>query len=130
MLKQRVALSLVVTACSLPALAGEYSCQVTRKLDPEREYSADQIAEFRYSSRVEESNEGAFVSRCSFAPSAGKVTCDRYKMDRVSFDGGVKIKKYYLFRSQFDFQLFPDLSFVENNGRGAVSYGKCTIVAP
>ena len=127
---QRIALALVAAVWSLPGSAVEYACEVTRKFDREREYTAEQIAKLQYSNRVEESNETAFISRCSFAPSAGKVTCDRYKIDRVSFDENMKIKKYYLFRSQFDFQFFDDLSFVENNGRGGVSYGKCTLVSP
>lgn len=130
MLTQRATFALIVAAISLPALAEEYSCEVTRKLDREREYTAEQIAKFQYSNRVEESNDGSFVSRCSFAQRAGKVTCDRYKIDRVAFDENVRIKKFYVFLSQFDFQLFPDLSFVENNGRGGVSYGKCTLVSP
>ncbi len=127
---QRIALALVAAVCSLPGFAVEYAFDVTRKFDREREYTAEQIAKLQYSNRVEELNETAFVSRCFFAPSAGKVTCDRYKIDRVSIDENMKIKKYYLFRSQFDFQVFDDLSFVENNGRGGVSYGKCTLVSP
>lgn len=80
--------------------------------------------------KVEESGGGAFVSRCSFSPSANKVTCDRYQVDKVVFDENAKIKKYYVFRSQFDVQLFSDLSFIENNGRGDIAYGKCRVVAP
>ena len=37
----------------------------------------------------------------------------------------VGIKKFYLFKSQFDVQLFPDMNFVEKNCRSGVSYGKC-----
>jgi uncharacterized membrane protein (UPF0182 family) len=122
--------ALIIAAFSLPALAIEYSCEVMRKLDREQDYTSKQIAKFRFSNRVEELNESSFVSRCSFTPSAGKVTCDRYKIDKVVFDENVKIKKYYRFESQFDFQLFPDLSFVENNGRGGVSYGQCMLVSP
>lgn len=51
-------------------------------------------------------------------------------MEKVVFDENVKIKKYYLFRSQFDVQLFPDLSFLENNGRGSIAYGQCRLVSP
>ncbi|WP_281970147.1 MULTISPECIES: hypothetical protein [unclassified Polynucleobacter] len=54
-----------------------------------------------------------------------KVTCDRYSVDRVEVDKFVGIKKFYFFKGQFDVQLFPDMNFVENNGRGGVSYGKC-----
>jgi hypothetical protein len=130
MIPKRIASALAVAACSASALAVEYSCEVTRKVDAEREYASEQVAKLQFSNRVEELADGAYVSRCSFSSSAGKVTCDRYKMDRVSLDERVKIKKYYLFRSQFDFQLFPDLSFVENNGRGGISYGKCNLVSP
>jgi len=130
MLTRHIAAAIAAATCSLSVLAVEYSCQVTRKFDGEREYASDQIAKFQFSNRVEELPDGTLISRCSFAPSVGKVTCDRHKMDRVTLDERVKIKKYYLFRSQFDFQLFPDLSFVENNGRGGISYGKCTLVSP
>lgn len=115
---------------ALSCFGAEYSCQVTRKLDREHEYAAEQIAKSQYSNRIEEANTGTFVSRCSLAPSVGKVTCDRYKIDRVEFDENVGIKKYYLFRSQYDFQLFADLSFVESNGRGGLAYGSCKLVSP
>ncbi len=121
---------LVIVAFSMPVLAVEYSCEVTRKIDRELDYTNEQVAKSQFSNRVEELNESSFISRCSFVASAGKVTCDRYKVDKVAFDKNVKIKKYYHFQSQFDFQLFPDLSFIENNGRGSVSYGKCTLVSP
>lgn len=131
MLMQRsLMLLFALGAVSVSAFAVEYSCEVSRKFDSEREYPREQISKLQFSNRVEESKDGAYISRCSFAPSAGKVTCDRYKMDQVAFDENVKIKKYYSFKSQFDFQMFPDLSFVENNGRGGISYGKCTVTAP
>ena len=85
---------------------------------------------FRFSVNVVESAVGAFGSRCSFSPSANKVTCDRYQVDKIEFVERQKIKKYYVFRSQFDVQLFADLSFVENNERGGIAYGKCQAVAP
>ncbi len=122
-------LSLVLGAiCS--ASAAEYECKVTKKIDSEREYSAEQIKQFQLANRVEEAGGQAWVSRCSLAPSAGKVTCDRLKMDHVVVDPNVKIKKFYLFSSQFDLQLYPGLTYIENNGRGGISYGKCTLVVP
>jgi len=130
MLKRYLTITITLVAFSLPATAVEYSCDVTRKLDREREYAAELLEKFRYSNRLEETNEGSYVSRCSFASSEQKINCDRYKIDRVAFDENVKIKKFYLFRSQLDFQLFPDLSFIENNGRGSVSYGKCKLISP
>ena len=112
------------------AAAAEYDCKVTKKFDSENSYTAHQIEKGHFSVKVEESGGGAFVARCSFSPSASKVTCDRYQVDKVLFDENVKIKKYYVFRSQFDVQLFSDLSFIENNGRGGIAYGKCRVVAP
>lgn len=112
------------------AAAAEYDCKVTKKVGSENTYTAHQIEKGQFSVKVEESGGGAFVSRCSFSPSANKVTCDRYQVDKVVFDENAKIKKYYVFRSQFDVQLFSDLSFIENNGRGDIAYGKCRVVAP
>jgi hypothetical protein len=65
------------------------------------------------------------LERCSYSTSQSKVTCDRYSVDRVEVDKFVGIKKFYYFKGQFDVQLFPDMNFVENNGRGGISYGKC-----
>jgi hypothetical protein len=110
--------------------AAEYDCKVAKKIDSENTYTSHQIEKGQFSVKIEESSAGAFASRCSFSPSANKVTCDRYQVDKVVFDEKVKIKKYYVFQSQYDVQLFSDLSFVENNGRGGVAYGKCRVVAP
>lgn len=124
--------SVIVLALCAPgfAAAAEYDCKVAKKVDSENTYTAHQIENGQFSMKVEESGGGAFVSRCSFSSSANKITCDRYPVEKVVFDEKVKIKKYYVFQSQFDVQLFSDLSFVENNGRGGIAYGKCRVVAP
>lgn len=119
--------------CSfLPAFAGgvEYDCLVKKKLDSERTYNQEYITQYKFSVKVEENNSGTFISRCSFSIIESKATCDRYEVDKVAFDENVKIKKYYVFRSQFDVQLFPDLSFLENNGRAGIAFGKCKVVIP
>jgi hypothetical protein len=102
--------------------AVEYDFDVT--------YGPKWLEKYQYSTRLEELPEGAFLSRCSHSLIYRRVTCDRYEVDRVEFDRHVGITKYYVFASQFDFQLFPDLSSLENNGRGSVQYGKCRLVAP
>ena len=122
-----------IVFCSLvPVLVGavEYDCTVEKKFDSENSYTKEHINKSQFSVKVEEKNNASFLSRCSFSTSANKVTCDRYKVDKFVFDENVKIKKYYVFRSQFDVQLFSDLSFVENNGRGGIAYGKCKVIAP
>ncbi|MCW9017086.1 MAG: hypothetical protein OQJ89_08990, partial [Kangiellaceae bacterium] len=88
------------------------------------------IQKWKFSVKISENKDGAYLYRCSFSSSVNNVTCDRYSVDKVEFDEHVKIKKFYVFRNQFDVQLFSNLSFVENNGRGSVAYGKCNVVAP
>ena len=124
--------SIFLLALCVPGLtvAAEYDCKVGKKVEHEVSYSAQQIEKGKFSVKIEENGGGAFVSRCSIVPSANKITCDRYQVDKIVFDENVKIKKYYVFRSQFDVQLFPDLLFVENNGRGGIAYGKCRVVVP
>jgi hypothetical protein len=77
-----------------------------------------------------EDEKVAFVERCSFVASVNKVTCDRYQIDQVVVDKNVDLKKFYLFKAQFDVQIFRDLSFIENNGRGGVAYGTCKLLRP
>jgi hypothetical protein len=120
---------LVAVATKL-AHSTEYHCPAVKKYDFGFEYKPDYIEKAQFSTRLEELPEGAFLSRCSFSPIAERMTCDRYKVDRVEFDRRVGIKKFYVFRSQFDFQLFPNLSSLENNGRGGVQYGKCKLAKP
>lgn len=105
-----------------------YNCEVLRKFDRYQQYSAAKIKEFQFSNLIEEGVKETYISRCDFQASAGKVTCDRLKMDKIVIDGFVNIKKYYLFKAQYDFQLYDDLSFVENNGRGGISYGICSVM--
>ena len=112
------------------SLATEYECLVSRKIDSEHIYKKELIDKYRYSVKVEDSGKSSFLSRCSVPPSAGKVTCDRYSVDKIVFDANAKIKKFYAFNSQFDVQIFSSLVFVENNGRGGIAFGKCRVVSP
>ena len=112
------------------AEAGEYRCVVNRKVDSERNYSDEQIRNSQFSVLIEEVQNGANLSRCSFSNEERKVTCDKYSVDHIVVDRTVKIKKYYIFKSQFDVQIYPDLAFVENNGRGGIAFGKCELTAP
>jgi hypothetical protein len=112
-------------ASASPEAIANYDCKVERKFDTEREYTSEYIKKLKFSVRLEEKGMEAVVSRCSFSPSAAQVTCDRYIVDKITFDENIKAKKFYLFASQFDFQLFSNSSFVENNGRGSIAYGKC-----
>lgn len=75
-------------------------------------------------------NQHPKIERCSFSPSEGKHTCEQYEVDRVELDRNVKIKKYYVFRSQYDIQIFSNLDYIDNNGRGGFLIGKCRLVSP
>jgi hypothetical protein len=116
----------------VPRAAGalELVCEVTRKVHPSGTYSDEHVKRAQFSVRIEETTSGAKLSRCSFIQSEQQVTCDAYNVDRVEYDPIPRIKKFYVFRGQFDVQLFPDMTFIENNGRGSVAFGKCRADRP
>lgn len=101
-----------------------YDCKVTRKFDSQNEYTPSILEKYQYSVKIKDTSKPE-LERCSFVPSQNKVTCDRYSVDKVETDKFVGIKKFYYFIGQFDVQLYPDMRFVENNGRGGISYGSC-----
>ena len=108
----------------------EYYCPATKKVSFEQEYSQAELDKWKFATKVEETGAAAYVSRCSYTLSEDEVTCDRYKVDRIEYDENVKIKKYYYFRSQFNFQIFADLSSLEDNGRVSIQFGRCEVIAP
>ena len=136
--------------CIAPnAFAVTYHCEPTKKFHPKmEEYKEDYFEKYKMSMTLEDSQEKAFITRCSFEPSKGKETCDKLEVDKIvqskvyravtpsenPDEPGVfkyvYIKKYYYFYGQFDFQVFPDLGFIENNGRGGIVFGKCKIISP
>ena len=128
----KIKISAILILATLPTItqAVEYNCSITRKLSSEHEYSSQEISKGQFSLLIKENKETFYLSRCSFVISANKVTCDRYKVDKVSFDKNVNIKKYYVFSSHFDVQLFSNLSVIENNGRGGIAFGNCRITSP
>lgn len=128
------AVSWVVLALELLALptvtgAVEYVCDVTKKVHTDEVYTAAHIKKAKFSVRLEDDGSVAFLSRCSFSSSEGAVTCDRYVVERIEYDEAGRAKKYYVFKFQYDVQVFGDLTFIENNGRGSIGFGKCRVVA-
>ena len=102
-------------------------CSVTKKADGENDYSREQLERGGFAVRLRHASDKLIVERFSFAPSQRRVTCDPYVVDQVAYDAVINATKYYLFRGQFDLQVFNDLSFVENNGRGVVAWGRCAV---
>jgi hypothetical protein len=107
-----------------------YDCSVTRKTDTDgRFYSSEELARWQFAVRVIE-GPTTVIQRCSFSSTAGRVTCDSYTADRIETDSSVGVRKFYYFRGQYDVQIFPNGTFVENNGRGSIAFGLCERASP
>ena len=106
----------------------EYNCPISSKWDTENTYSQEMIDKWKYTVLISEHSDATYLSRCS-NDSSGKFTCDEYKVDRIETSSvlGSDIRKYYVFASQFDVQLFENtMTFIENNGGGSIAMGKCS----
>lgn len=116
----------------VPSLAGavEYACTVTKKWDLEKASTKERLAEWNFTVMIEEYTDGAFLTRCSYSTSDAKEMCDRYVVDRIEIDERAALKKYYVFASHFDVQLFSDIRMLENNGRGTLATGQCRVMSP
>ena len=111
----------------LGAQAATYNCTVEQKFSGDGAYSQKNLDMYRPRVIVYESDGLARLSRCSISPSAGGIeTCDEYAVDRIIVDGHGGISKYYYFKGQLDVQIWSNGNFVENNGRGTVSFGRCS----
>lgn len=115
---------------ALPASAAQYECIASKMFASGDSVDLDRVKKGKFSVKLEEGTGSTTVQRCSFARSVGKVTCDAYEVDKIQYDENIKAKKYYVFRSQYDLQIYSNLSFVENNGRSGIAFGDCAIVSP
>ena len=112
-----------------PSWGSIYSCPVSSKWDTENTYSQEMIDKWKYTVLISEHSDANYLSRCS-NDSSGKFTCEEYKVDRIETSSvlGSDIRKYYVFASQFDVQLFEKtMIFIENNGRGSIAMGTCSL---
>ena len=121
---------LCIVALPGASVALELECPVSRKVTAHGVVSDEDLRRWRFTVRIEETPDGAFLSRCAREPGGEELECRRLRVDRVALDRRIGAKKYYLFRPLYDVQLFRDNRFVESNGRGAVSFGTCTLVSP
>lgn len=120
----------LLIVCQMSASAVEYYCVAFKKVDSDREYLKNELRKSQFATKLEDLGSEAYLSRCSYSLSEKEVTCDRYKVDKIEYDSIAKIKKYYVFRNQFNFQLFPNLVGIEDNGRGSVQFSKCKVLVP
>jgi len=110
-------------------------CKVEEKLDYEwKPVSREKLDKDNWQVIIEDNSKlndtKTILRRCSVEPSGGEFTCDSYYVDWQITDGMVGHRKYYYFRGQFDVQLFADSTFIENNGRGGLSRGRCEVIIP
>lgn len=124
--------ALIILCFSISFMTGshalEYFCPVSKKQDFDNSYSLEQLSNSMFSVKVNHRDNLATISRCSYVSSQGKVTCDDYQVDYIHKDTNVGHVKYYYFNGQFDLQVFSNLDFIENNGRGSIGFGSCSIV--
>lgn len=121
---------LITVLIAQTAFAATYECKVDKKYAADLTViqSKEEVEKSKFKLTIKESPKFT-IDRCSFAPSQNAMTCDILEPDRVKFTNTqyVKIKKFYVTKSQYDVQIFENLSFVENNGRGSIASGKCTV---
>lgn len=117
-------ISLLFFVAPTTANSEELWCKVTRKLDSEREYSQENLDKYRPGVFVRIGAYGATLSRCS-SEASGQYSCDEYEVDKIEIDNHTGHRKFYYYRGQFDVQVFSNNRFIENNGRGTISFGQC-----
>lgn len=89
--------------------------------------NTDFVVKHKPFTKVFESNGSIKIQRCSIPFGEDTHTCDTYDSDRFERDTNVNIQKFYVFKSQYDIQIFSDLSYIDNNGRGGFLIGKCKV---
>ena len=128
---QYFATFLIIIFCASSSYAVTYECPVSQKLDNNIGYfSKEKLEKYKFSIRVTDDSSHATLSRCGFDSGSSKVTCDNYEVDKIVSSLNRDIKKYYVFSSHFDVQIFSDMQFVENNGRMTIAFGTCHILNP
>lgn len=110
--------------------AADFHCKPTKKVTSEHTYTAEELSKWKFATKVEERGDETFLLRCSYSSMEEKVTCDRYMVDRIEYDENVFIKKYYYFRGQANVQIFSGMTYLEDNGRGDIAFGKCRVTSP
>lgn len=59
------------------ASAVTYECNPVKRVDPNKEWSKEEINKWEFSNKLEDFGDTAYIARCSFSSRANKVTCDR-----------------------------------------------------
>ena len=129
-MKIRLIACCLIVLNSASVFAAEYYCDVLVKRDLEHIYSEQEHKKWQWGVKIVDDGASSTISRCSFSTSENRVTCDDYPVEYMHADPYVGIKKYYYFTGHFDVQLYPDMQFIENNGRGSIGRGQCKLTRP
>ena len=106
-----------MAGASVEAAAADYRCLVAQKFNSLHQYTRQELAEGQLSVLIEERSDAVYVSGCSYVPSAQRVTCDLYQIDQMFLDRNISVRKYRLFRSQFDLRYSVTLFGEEQRSR-------------
>ena len=134
MLRILLLATLMLISSGKHAQAEMWNCVVDRKIDSERTYTDANIQKWHARAALILTDAGALIARCGLSIASGnRETCDYYDADKIERDPVTGIIKAYYFKGQMDLQIYPNQNgtggtFVENNGRGAISFGTCTVV--
>lgn len=119
-------LFLILLLLPIHSFALTYTCPALYKVGFEHVYTKEELEKFSPFTLLEISEDNiTHVSRCIYFNK--KLQCTKMLVDKIERDKNINLTKYYVFESQYNFQIFHDLSALEDNGRGDISYEKCTM---
>lgn len=109
----------------ISSFAITYTCNLIKKYDSDHEYTKEELDKFPFFTILETSEDNAHISRCVYIDK--KLQCKSMVVDKIVHDQNIGITKFYVFEPQYNFQLFHNLSALEDNGRGSISFEKCSV---
>lgn len=135
---------LITTLALVIGLAGTveaniYTCVAISINDDSGEWSNERLIKWNPETIIKHygfKDKSPTISRCSWSDIEGKRTCDTYPIDKremtVFKRTNYFVDKFYYFRGHLDVQIFQpngetSFNYIENNGRGAIRRGKCTL---
>lgn len=119
-------LRMIVITLLAPCFSLTYTCNVFKKIGFENLYSKEELDKFSPFTQIEITDGNiAYISRCIYFNK--KLQCKKMLVDKIVRDDNINLMKFYVFKPQYNFQLFHNLSALEDNGRGDISYEKCAI---
>ncbi|QMT62073.1 hypothetical protein [Legionella sp. PC997] len=116
---------IILLLLPITSYAVTYTCNIIKKLGFEHEYSKEELDKHPFFTLLETSEDITYISRCIYFNK--KLQCKKMLVDKIVHDNNVNITKFYVFEPQYNFQLFHNLSGIEDNGRGDISFEKCTV---